>query len=549
MTVTLHNGTKSGLFDLQGKCFYFEQLLDTARLSTLPGEMSNIVTAWNGIPFSQATVNLPSSMLTALSTWQTAGNALFTGVQTTAQGLLIQLFGLDGSIGSLNIASALNELIEQMVANSQTVNACAVTTASSTGSANVGNGVILVSPRRGDGRILETAYAETLAIACTNGGATANFSTAGQPSVNAASQAWPGGSGAKAGLTAISPDRSVLTNGGFETATAVTSVPDGWFVSVGTPGTQVNVTSVAVQQIVVSGSPTAGAYYLSWTNPSGQTQATTAIPYNSSAVAVQSALQELAGLSQVTVTSTGSSPNFTFTVTFIGVGGPISLLTVQNEMTGGSIVVSNVSSGTGLVYAGSRALALVGDGSTLTCINQAVTLTPDTVYGISFWANETGGPSAGTITVDLANGIGGSVITDDLGHANSFAFNANTLSGSWQHLKSLVTGDCCFKTPANLPAIVYLRIRFSTAVSNGCTIYFDQCALAPLTQLYNGGPFAGVFLGSANFATGDEFSITVTNNYGGLLQTAYNRFCGTGAANLLLPSSNSPTIPDSVISS
>jgi hypothetical protein len=552
MTVTLHNVNRSGLFDLQGRCFYMQGLLDTARNSTLPGEASNIVGAWNNLAFNQATVNLPSSILSALTAWQTAGNSLFSGLQTTVQQLLIQLFLLDQSIASGTLSNALQELVAQMMADSQTVKACNVTVTATPGAANVGNGVMIVSRKRGDGRVQETSYAETIPFVAGNSGASARFAANGQASATPSSGAWPAGSGSRASLSTIQPANSLLTNGGFETNTAVSTLPDGWILSVGTPGTQASLTAIEVQTLTISGTPTSGVYYLSFTNPSGIEQTTGPIPFGASAATVQAALQALSGLGSVTVTGSGTSPNFTFTVTFNGIGGgPLNLLVVTNETTGGSFGVTRTTAGSGLVYVGSRALVFNSDGSTLTTLNQPLTnLLPDTVYGISLWINESGGPSAGAVTVDLANGIGGSTINDDQGNPNSVGFAVNTLTGSWQHLTALATsGDthCVFRTPANLPSVVYLRIRLSTAVTNGCKLYFDQCSLAALTPLYAGGPAAAIFGGSVNFAANDSFNLAITNDYGGQLQTAYSRFCGTGAAGILLPSSASPSIPDSVI--
>ena len=60
-----------------------------------------------------------------------------------------------------------------------------------------------------------------------------------------------------------------------------------------------------VQSVTILGSPTGGTFTLTW---NGQT--TAAIAYNADAATVQAALRLLAGLELVTVSSTGTIPNF-----------------------------------------------------------------------------------------------------------------------------------------------------------------------------------------------------------------------------------------------
>jgi len=98
---------------------------------------------------------------------------------------------------------------------------------------------------------------------------------------------------------------------------------------------------LAVQRVGISGSPTAGSYTISWVNASSVTLTTAPIAWNAAQADVQSALRALAGLGSVTVFTTGTTPNFTHTITFSGVPAPVALATVNSSLTGGSVAVQN----------------------------------------------------------------------------------------------------------------------------------------------------------------------------------------------------------------
>lgn len=111
--------------------------------------------------------------------------------------------------------------------------------------------------------------------------------------------------------------------------------------------------TAGVQTVTVSGTPTGGTYTLSY-NDGIDTSTTTALAYNAGQAAVQAALQALPGLQQVTVVTTGSTPNFTHTVTMTAVPAVISTaapaqLGVTDSTTGGthSIVTAISSAGVG----------------------------------------------------------------------------------------------------------------------------------------------------------------------------------------------------------
>src|SRR6185295_15946361 len=92
------------------------------------------------------------------------------------------------------------------------------------------------------------------------------------------------------------------------------------------------------------------------------------------------------GLSQVTVTSTGTTPLFTHTITFVGVAGNLSQITVVNNLTtGGTYTPGTTTNGSANAMIG-RALELVGNGSTLPTLYRKLTgLKQLTQYALNVW--------------------------------------------------------------------------------------------------------------------------------------------------------------------
>jgi hypothetical protein len=328
-------------------------------------------------------------------------------------------------------------------------------------------------------------------------------------------------------------------------------VPDKWIAVVGTPGTHLIATVNAIQTVVIGGTPTGGTYEIGYTNAAGKIQYTTPLAYNASGATVQAALRALAGLSTVTVVQTGTTPNFTNTVTFTGVGGTVAALTYLNNMTGGTptITVTTTTAGTAQVFAGGSALKFANDGSTLIEIDQQQTgLAANTAYAVSLWAICDSVPGAGVVKVELVDGIGGTVINDAQGNANTITFNASALTTGWQHLSALQAAECIFRTPAQLPPLIYFRIRESTAITNAKNMFVDNVALAAVTEFYSGGPGVAIFTGGKTWDQNDTFSVAVTNDRAGVVREYMERNLSLAAKELLLPTSGSPSVPDSVAS-
>lgn len=93
----------------------------------------------------------------------------------------------------------------------------------------------------------------------------------------------------------------------------------------------------AVQSLTFPATPASGTFELTYLG----TETTSALQFNTSAAAIQTALQALAGLSTVTVSGTVAAG---FVITFTGVSGAVTNLTISANslMTAGSVAVTPV---------------------------------------------------------------------------------------------------------------------------------------------------------------------------------------------------------------
>jgi len=638
----------STLFTRLGKLFGSISAVNTAYSSTLPPHFNSIMAQFSSSDslLMQQTVSSVNPAMTALENSINSQQIL----SSAAASVLYQTLQEFAALPNSNIATVIPALIVQMNANGQTVNASSATVAVTTGT-NQGNGVLCASTTRADGLNQQNALPEAITGSYTSNG----ISLVSPATVTALSPLWPGGSGITTTLSITTPTSgSLLSNGGFDSFT-VANTPDGWLIGTGTPGTDIVQNVYTVQTITVTGTPTSGTYFIQATDLNGKIQQTGNLAYNATGAQVQSALISLTGFTGATVTSTGTTPNFTHTITFGNMAGDVPVLSVTDNTSGGthtftpaivthgtsvytiqtvtttgtptsgnytitvtdlagrkqttaniafnaiasavqsalrllngfgSVTVSesgstpnfthtinfiglagdvpiiSVTDGTSggthaitpaIVQHGAQAVNLaiqfVSTGAELTTIYQQITsLKPLTAYCFNGWFQAKPIPAAGALMVELVDGLTGQVINDQQGTPNVLTV---TLSGI---TANFTAQNAFFRTPQVLPALVFIRIRISTAVTSGTTTTIDHCSLVAASSLYTGGPLAAAFSGSAAFAAGnsqipaDSFTVTVTNAQAGSFQTYFDRAFNMKALGVQLPSSGSPTISDSLIS-
>lgn len=454
-----------------GKFAYAGSTICTALATTIEDEVEDAVQQLGGsnnIEFELAR----DGILTGLRTLQAGGASSLTScVVTPCQQLLIQTVKADNQQPADTLALSLAELITQMIAGSESVDASTVAAAVAYGSSNVGTGVIVTSIRREDGLVNEYALAEvigcTVTIAPTTGLAT--IAIKGDPAVDVTAYNWPQGSGCSTSITShtASSTSNKVSNGTFEeTDDNVSHLPEGWIAPTATLGTTLKMTSVEVQTIAISGTPSGGYYLLHFTDRDGYVQTTAPLVYNASGTAVQTALRTLTGLGTVTVSTAGSTPDFTHTVTFIDVPNPAQL-TSTAALTGGSgpaVAHATTTAGSAYVLSGARSVELDSDGSQLTTIQIPVSLAASTQYAVNVWMIADVVPAAGRIVVDLVDGVGGTVIQDKAGLQNSLSAVCGSLSAStWKSLGALAANvnEIQTITQASSPSAGNFKLTFN----------------------------------------------------------------------------------------
>jgi len=219
---------------------------------------------------------------------------------------------------------------------------------------------------------------------------------------------------------------------------------------------------------------------------------------------------------------------------------------------------TNIAQESTLVYDGTAALKIIGDGSNLTEIKQQFSSTAGTLgslsplkqYGFNiFIRRDAVAAGQGILTIQLAD-QNGTTINDANGVANSFTVDLTALGVNYASFTGV------FRTPNILPTSQFLRIRLTTALTSGRAVYLDLGSMGLMTQAYTSGPFVSIHRGSTNFTKNDYATVNVTNSRGAAgtidtFQTAFFRLFFPEVLNneFLLPSNSSnPSIPDSLIS-
>lgn len=538
----------SNLFTRLGKGIAIIEAINTSRGTTIPGFTLAYQNQFDSLSLALKDAAVPAAS-DATDEYKTGANTAASTIRTSLENVLVQMVDDDANLATVNLSSALSELVSQMIANSSSVDASTVAATPSAITGN-GNGVLVASAKRPDGRTQEHAIAETITLTCTGASspATASFTATSPAAVQSKlSSDWPGGSGLGKSISATDAASSLLGNGDFDDEDDRANTPDEWVLSVGTIGTTIKMSDYEVQAIAVTGTPTTGTWTISWSNGSSKTQTTGILNYNASQSDVQSKLRELEGLEAVTVETTGTAPNVTHTITFTGTAGNLNQVTVTNN-TNGTLTPSTTTAGSANVFKG-RSVELDSDGAELTTLNRLVTLEALSQYAFNCFMKVDSVPAAGVLTVDLVDGIGGTVIADSQGTNNTFTIDATALTTSW------VAKNGVFRTPKILPPVVYLRIRVSTAVSNTTSVFLDHAALVKMTSLYSGGPEVAIFSGNTDFTVGggqtaaDYFTLAVTNNRAGEFQEWFERCFDMAAKGLILPSNTAgtETIDDALI--
>ncbi|OWK45759.1 hypothetical protein [Fimbriiglobus ruber] len=175
--------------------------------------------------------------------------------------------------------------------------------------------------------------------------------------------------------------------------------------------------------------------------------------------------------------------------------------------------------------------------------------TPPPVSSLAFavWLRGSAALTGGVLKVELVDGTG-AVVNDATGNPASVSLALTGLGTTYTSQTGIV------RTPPVIPTTgLQLRLNVSTTPAGG-DLLIDYLAVAPLTAAYPGGPGLALFSGATRFVQGDGWNVTATNDRGdssnlATWQALFDRLFGMRALGLLLPSSGSPTIVDTLITS
>lgn len=216
--------------------------------------------------------------------------------------------------------------------------------------------------------------------------------------------------------------------------------------------------------------------------------------------------------------------------------------------TPGTDIVEEVT----LILGSGSALKIIGDGSTTLEWKQQFDTTANALstlsqYGFNVYLRRDGtAAGAGELVVSLVDGTN-TIINDANGVANSLTIDLTALTLDY------TAYNVSFRTPAILPSEQYIRFQTTTPLTNTRAVYLDLGGMGGMTQAYTSGPYLSVFAGGTPFLIGDYAMVTITNSRGsgGTLdtwQTLFSRFFPQKiTSELLLPSSSTPTISDTLI--
>ena len=450
---------------------------------------------------------------------------------------------------SVSFNEAITEFLDQLDATGNTVESSTTSSSVTAGGGNVGNGQLFISTKFYDGTDSQLLIDEDLLLTCTivdqDGNRT--FTGKGDEAYAKLDGNYPGGTGRSYSITQYRLDNSnvdnLISTSNFSTADIyATSQPSNW-IAYDADATG-SLTNYVTQNIEITNSPTGGYYNIVLYEKGGTKQLVSEnISYASNGASVQSSLRKLPGYSQVTVTSTGTAPNFTHTITFVGTEYAYAAV-VREFLTGGSGAPYSVVSALvtdGEFRTAGRSLKIDGDGSEQTDYYQKITLEKDTVYFAHALIKETTTITSGTLNLSLVDSPAGTVLQDRQGNNNTGSVTLSSLSAGWNHF------GVFFRTNNALPESVYLRLNCATAIDASGTLCVDTVRLLPAAQFYNGGPYYCLFEGDTNFELNDTFTIAVNNNYSGEIQQWFDRIYDVRNFRRQLPHSGSPTYADTLI--
>lgn len=528
-----------GLFDILGKLYQLIKTVNTARGTTIAADVLDVINQYKKktdttLAFDRAFEGLADREYSA----RVGLGSLPSSARKAAESLIIHFIQAETDSVRETLLPSLQYLIDAMVEDEYYVDDSAVSEVVAAVAGGSSTDLVVAATIVGKkGVASQYVYDEVITATVTAGGSSPRLKFVGELAArDSLAEDWPAGSGVTRTLAPLSTANSVLSNGDFELDTYDDS-PDSWVVEEGVPGTTLTFTEPAVQTISVTGPPTEGTFSLKYTHPvTGLIYTTKTLAYNATGASIQSALAALPGLGSIEVSSVQGA-FWLHTITFTGVAGEVDVLTGVDN-TDGTITPAITTAGdTGAITG--RGLRLVKHATVKQDLYQQITISPQTVYALGYWATPSAEVDSGRITVSLVDSIGGTIVQDDAGNDQSDNWNLSGNTDAEHH-------TAFFQVAETTQMPIYLRLEKSTAESVA-DIVLDDLILSPATQLYSGGPYVSVFAGITDPVLDDQWTVTVSNDYTGDIQQYSNAVFDLAKKGLQLPTSGTDLIPDSLI--
>lgn len=520
---------QDGIFNLLGKAYYVWEQLATAHGTSVPSAVNNYLNAVERLTDNLRYVDAMEGI--DLEPWRNSEATLTRSLLSALERLVVD-FTQTEYPGVLTASEAVTWLIQEMQRQGYYVAQPSISASITADASNTNPQPAFVCGVRDiNGYLRPTIVPESLYV--YHNQEASQLVLASAASAPWESALWPRGSGVQGIYPLADFQESLVPNAGFEDVTD--NAPNQWLIITGS-GSTVQVSEVEQQQITISGSPTSGWYALKYTATDGKIYTTTPLAYNASGGTLQSALRQIPELAAVTVSTTGTEPNFTHTITFEGVPGNPNQLVANFSFNTGSVSVSTTRSGDIKNFRG-RALKLVSNGSEQTTLLVPVQLARG-VYALNLWSIASASLSSGQFQVRLVDGVNGNTFTDTAGNSCLLTVPCNQLSTSLQKAFNAIWS-------VSRDFLGYLELKVTTPWTSGQSVYLDEIALIPARELYQGGLWFAAFRNALLGAVTNKWTITVSNNRAGkVLEYTHRLF---GLTDLTLPRSGTTQIPESVI--
>jgi Carbohydrate binding domain len=236
-----------GLFSRMGALAQLKNDVNVNRGTTIPADVNSI-----NSQYETTDQNLLTNLYQTLSSYQNSSSTFSSYIRSLASSTIIQMVNDISSQANQNLSTALQFLINQMLATGQTVNRCTLSSGVAYSPSNIGNPNVVISLSDFNNLLVEDCFAETATGQVTQDSQTSP-SLAGVEQMSFQSQysvsdtfSWlyPAGSGTSLTLTAVSGmtnngsgTNNWLNNGSFESWLG--GIPSGWTAETGTPGTTI----------------------------------------------------------------------------------------------------------------------------------------------------------------------------------------------------------------------------------------------------------------------------------------------------------------------